>query len=138
MVAAGIAALLALYSTAGVRAQSEPRTLYACANPAGQPRFVAATEPCRPQETRFAWKAVGPSEPTGQIPNMLGVWKGLSSGYGFENTADDSCGHRPDADIPDRCKPHYFSDDEEASITVTEQTGEAFAGIWSVERSSAG
>jgi Collagen triple helix repeat (20 copies) len=39
--------------------------LHACLNPAGQARFVGATEQCRRQETRVTWNVVGAPGPQG-------------------------------------------------------------------------
>ena len=110
MVAVGVATFIALHGSAGVSAQSEPQTpltLYVCANPAGQPRFVAATEACRRNETRLTWKALGPSGPTGPIPDMVGTWRGDITGYGFANVADPTCKGSEALTRP-QCQPQYF------------------------------
>jgi hypothetical protein len=131
VVVAAVATLVTLYGPVRVWAQNEPQTplaLYACANPAGQPRFVAATEACRPNEKRFTWKAVGPSAPAGSIPNMIGRWTADLSGYQFENVADPDC--RGDAGLQlEKCQPLYFAGPG-GSIEITHQNGEVFAALW--------
>ena len=57
-------ALAAGFLSAGLEAQSG--IVYACVNPGnGNIRMVAATEACRPNETRIQWNVVGPAGATG-------------------------------------------------------------------------
>ena len=126
------ATLLTLHGSEGVTAQSEPLTpvtLYVCANPAGQPRFVAATEVCRRNETRFSLKALGPSGSEGPIPDMLGVWTGDVNLCFFDNVVNPVC-KGSEALGKTECQPQCAQSTGTSQLSVTKQDGEAFAGVW--------
>ena len=131
-VVVGVATLLTLHGSAGVSAQSEPQTpvaLYACANPAGMPRFVAPTEACRPTETRFSLRALGPSGSAGPIPDMLGEWTGNLSGCFFDEVINPVC-TGPDALDNPVCQPWCGEIPETSTLRVTRQVGGSFAAVW--------
>jgi hypothetical protein len=69
----GCAVALALAAgpwSAGLEAQSG--VVYACVNPGnGNIRMVAATQACRPNETRIQWNVVGPAGVAGSIAGQL-------------------------------------------------------------------
>ena len=49
-----------------VAADNGPEQIYACANPAGQPRIVDSADDCKKQETSLVWNIVGPAGPQGE------------------------------------------------------------------------
>ena len=64
----------------------------------------------------------------GNIPDMVGVWKGELYGYNFNNVADPDC--RQPADIAkSQCQPQYIQNPE-ASFQITTQNGRVFAGLY--------